>query len=88
MARTLKIYSKGKRVKKLQVDLIQLGYDIKADGAFGLKTLSAVADFQRQQNMKLDGIAGHFTEMAFFNALNKVELIEPATEHFKLSEFI
>jgi len=38
--------------------------------------------------MKLDGIAGHFTEMAFFNALNKVELIEPATEHFKLSEFI
>ena len=51
---------KGARVTKLQQQLIQLGL-LEAgqdDGKFGPKTEQAVRKFQKQQGIKVDGIAG------------------------------
>lgn len=63
---------KGDRVKKLQEDLIELGYDLgwhKADGSFGAKTEEAVKKFQKDFSLTVDGIVGKNTEAAIERAL-------------------
>jgi peptidoglycan hydrolase-like protein with peptidoglycan-binding domain len=84
----LKIRNAGAKVEMLQQDLKKLGYNIKADGVFGLNTLRAVRKFQEKSDIAIDGIVGHFTQMAIFNALNLVEVRRPSSEHFKYDEFI
>jgi len=61
---------KGARVTKLQQQLIQLGYlpAGEDDGKFGRKTENAVRKFQKDQGIKVDGIAGTQT----FVRLNEV----------------
>ncbi len=61
---------KGTRVTKLQQQLITLGYlpAGEADGKFGAKTQQAVRKFQKDQGIKVDGIAGTQT----FVRLNEV----------------
>lgn len=55
----IKIGSKGELVKKWQEFLTGQGFDLgKADGDFGNKTFRATIEFQKQQNLKADGIAG------------------------------
>lgn len=52
----------GDLVKDLQVKLIALGYlSGKADGIFGGNTASALLAFQKNNNLKADGIAGSNT---------------------------
>ncbi len=85
----LKMRSRGRAVKKLQEDLKALGYKVAPDGIFGLNTLRAVRNFQEDNDMKVDGVAGHFTQMAIFNALNKVAKPEPPqSAHFTMGDFI
>ena len=48
----------GAAVKKIQEMLQSLGYNITADGIFGLKTCAAVRDFQAKNKLTADGIIG------------------------------
>ena len=51
--------AKGDDVKKLQEMLNATGnYNLDVDGSFGPKTQSAVKDYQKQNNLKVDGIVG------------------------------
>ncbi len=72
----------------LQADLIRLGFDIKADGIFGLNTLRAVRTFQQNSGIAVDGIAGRFTLAAIYDAVNQVEMILPESTHFQYEDFI
>ena len=59
---TLKRGSSGDAVKKLQEQLIRLGYMTgKADGKFGAKTYEALIAFQRANKLTPDGVAGSKT---------------------------
>ena len=48
----------GATVKKIQEMLQSLGYNITADGIFGLKTCAAVRNFQAKNKLTADGIVG------------------------------
>lgn len=49
---------KGDDVKYIQERLVKHGANIRIDGDFGLKTESAVKDFQKKKKLKVDGIVG------------------------------
>lgn len=69
---TLRKGSKGSYVTELQNDLIALLYSVGgkgADGIFGSATEIAVKEFQRDHNLKVDGIVGTATWTAIDNAL-------------------
>ncbi|WP_158734960.1 peptidoglycan-binding protein [Alteribacillus sp. YIM 98480] len=62
----------GEPVKVLQDKLNSLGfYDQKADGEFGPNTHDAVIDFQKSEDILVDGLAGPQTFGALINADNK-----------------
>jgi putative chitinase len=50
--------SKGDAVASLQVTLQRLGFMVAVDGDFGPGTEVAVARFQREQKLDIDGIVG------------------------------
>jgi len=61
----LKKGMKGAEVKKLQQDLTNKGYSTKGiDGIFGSNTESAVKKFQKDNNIKTDGVVGESTKKA------------------------
>ena len=53
--------SSGEDVKKLQNALNSVGYSLDVDGQFGVKTQAAVRDYQKKNNLSVDGIAGEKT---------------------------
>ena len=53
--------SRGSDVKKLQEKLNSNGYSLDVDGVFGPKTQSAVKDYQKKNNLVVDGIVGEKT---------------------------
>jgi len=56
MARTLKIFMRGKSVSLLQEVLRRMGYDIHDQkGLFGVHTRDAVKSYQKQQGLKPTG---------------------------------
>lgn len=58
----LKLKSSGSNVVTLQTRLNRYGqYGLKADGAFGKMTDSAVRDFQKREKLGIDGIVGNIT---------------------------
>lgn len=58
-AKVLKYGSSGGAVKALQILLNGLGYDCgTADGAFGSRTSRAVSDYQKAQDLTVDGVVG------------------------------
>lgn len=57
----LKIGSSGPAVMALQQRLIRLGHNIAADGDFGPRTKAAVQDFQQNNQLVIDGVAGPVT---------------------------
>lgn len=60
--KTLKIGDKGKNVKALQIKLQELGYYMgDIDSGFGGQTRKAVEQFQYQNGLSVDGIAGKRT---------------------------
>lgn len=58
---------RGDKVKKMQEELIELGYDVgdsQADGVFGPKTQKALEQFQKEYKLTVSGVydeATHFT---------------------------
>ncbi len=67
MMKLYKIGSTGKEVVKIQKKLKKLGYyHGPIDGIFGGGTYSAVKNFQRDHNLKVDGIVGEKTWKALF----------------------
>ena len=66
---TIRLKDEGARVKILQSALIRLNYlSGKADGKFGSKTLDAVALFQKENGLSVDGLAGKKTLKALETA--------------------
>lgn len=66
---TIRLKDEGARVKALQSALIRLNYlSGKADGKFGNKTLEAVALFQKENGLSVDGLAGKKTLKAIETA--------------------
>jgi len=57
----LELHDRGKEVMKIQKYLDELGYRVSADGIFGRSTEDAVKNFQRENNLSVDGILGEKT---------------------------
>lgn len=55
---TLKFRSTGQEVHLLQQILVKLGYNITVSEYFGKGTDAAVKDFQRKNNLVVDGVVG------------------------------
>jgi peptidoglycan hydrolase-like protein with peptidoglycan-binding domain len=53
--------SRGDEVKELQTALNNAGYSLDVDGSFGSKTQAAVKDYQKKNNLAVDGIVGNNT---------------------------
>ena len=74
-AATLSLGARGDEVKKLQQVLSEKGYDVGAiDGVYGAKTKEAVMQFQKENGLKTDGIAGPET-------LSKLEVNSQSTNN-------
>ena len=58
---TLRIGSSGTAVRTLQQALVNKGYSLSVDGAFGPMTQNAVISFQRSVGITADGIVGPVT---------------------------
>lgn len=58
----VKIGARGNMVKWIQDKLNNHGYVLKVDGIFGKLTHAAVIDFQRKNNLLVDGIVGKQTK--------------------------
>ena len=87
----LSIGDTGENVRKLQEQLVKLGYNVGSkgpDGDFGSKTYAAVIDFQRKHNLDDDGIVGPLTENAIKEAIENMEqnVVTPDIETFKIGE--
>ena len=68
LAETIRFRDKGNNVLILQSALKQLGYyEGELDGKFGKGTLAAVKAFQKDQYMKVDGLAGWATQAKLSN---------------------
>jgi hypothetical protein len=56
--RVLKLGDRGLDVTALQQLLISVGYEVSANGVFGLATNAAVKDFQAAHQLPADGVVG------------------------------
>ena len=57
-SKTVKFGDTGNFVKWVQFELVEAGYNIKIDGAFGSLTLNAVKKFQKSCKIIVDGLVG------------------------------
>ena len=82
--RILKLGCRGDDVKKLQEDLIRMGYDVgpdKADGDYGDNTKKAIMKFQEQHHVEpVDGEVGNLTRAALKEILEKDTVSEKPIE--------
>lgn len=62
---------KGDGVREIQNGLNLCGYDVDIDGEFGPLTEEAVIDFQRDHDLKADGIVGPDTWAALIEEANE-----------------
>ncbi|GHU56599.1 hypothetical protein FACS1894132_14160 [Clostridia bacterium] len=74
---TLRKGSKGDGVKWLQWFLKKSGYDIEVDGIFGDYTEKSVKEFQRLNNLEVDGVVGKNTKAKLNTIFSKTEIFEP-----------
>ena len=54
----VRLHDRGRDVIEVQKYLETLSYEVSTDGIFGKKTEDAVKNFQRKNNLTVDGIAG------------------------------
>lgn len=76
---TLQFNDRGNAVRKLQNRLIELGYlpEGSADGQYGYQTYNAVRDFQRNNDLKADGVAGPQTLTNLYENPYILGVVEP-----------
>lgn len=72
---TLQNGSRGAEVKKLQESLVAAGYNVTADGQYGPKTAAAVRQYQQDNGLSVDGMAGEQT----LGKLYQAKATQPAT---------
>ena len=65
---TLKIGTRGQAVMDLQNLLVQLGFGINPDGAFGNRTMIAIKVYQMHNGLNADGVVGPATWASIENA--------------------
>ena len=69
----LTVGDKGENVRKLQQKLKALGYlEGKVDGQYGQQTRKAVAQFQKNNGLDVDGVAGRSTLTLLYEGKNLV----------------
>lgn len=76
-AQILRLGDRGQAVKALQKDLILLGYKLYgrfngADGIFGSTTHAAVIDFQKRNDLIIDGVVGVNTHKVLQAKISKI----------------
>ena len=71
--------SKGSDVTELQKLLNQNGYTLDTDGIYGSKTQAAVKDYQKKNNLAVDGIVGNNTWGALTKAPSNSNQPSPST---------
>ena len=59
-----RVGDQGADIAEIQGKLILLGYDVIADGDFGVGTAEAIKEFQKSQGIKADGLIGPATYTA------------------------
>ena len=59
----------GEDVKELQTILKYFGYEVDVDGVFGPQTEEAVKEFQKDSDLKADGVVGYNTRQKLQKAL-------------------
>ena len=59
-----RVGDQGEEIAEIQGQLVLLGYDVMADGTFGVATSEAVKAFQKAQGIKADGLIGPATYSA------------------------
>ena len=59
-----RVGDQGAEIEEIQGQLVLLGYDVMADGAYGPATVEAVKDFQKSCGIKADGLIGPATYSA------------------------
>jgi len=59
-----RVGDQGEEIAEIQGQLLNLGYDVVADGAFGPAMAEAIKDFQKSQGIKADGLIGPATYSA------------------------
>ena len=63
-AKAIKLGSKGDGVKWLQYELNRKGYILNTDGDAGNLTIGALMDYQKKNNLVVDGVCGTLTKAA------------------------
>ena len=58
---TVSYGSYGDTVRQLQEALNRVGYQLEVDGSYGKRTQAAVLDYQKKNNLRVDGVAGSET---------------------------
>ena len=53
--------TKGPLAAAIQAALCDAGYSLDIDGEFGPRTENALREFQRKNNLEIDGVAGPAT---------------------------
>lgn len=59
-----RVGDQGEEIEEIQDKLVVLGYDVMADGTFGVATVEAVKEFQKSCGIKADGLIGPATYSA------------------------
>lgn len=79
---TLKTGVTGSEVERLQKALVDAGYDVGktgVDGVFGSATAAAVKQYQQDNGLAVDGIAGKNTLGSLYNTSDTPSTTTPAT---------
>ena len=80
----------GAGVRELQAQLNKLGHKLTVDSKYGAKTCRAVSDFQEENGLVVDGIAGPDTQTMITRRINEKtgeKLAEAIEAVAKLAEF-
>ena len=88
MNRTLRFYSTGDDVRKLQQGLNQLPSALprlNVDGIYGAKTVGRVKEFQRDNSLVSDGVVGQHTWAMLLSLLS--QLLNPPVQPVKINPF-
>lgn len=77
----------GTEVKELQQILVDMGFDLKVDGIFGLETEKIIKDFQSSQGLRADGIVGSETLLKLKEVSENLEYkVQPGDSLSKIAE--